>query len=72
MGPLSIIVARARVTECEDLVRCFCDLPGCRVIVDRRVAERRRGAARRFSDRRNGDRRAGHLEMAGGPVLFVH
>ena len=72
MGPRSIIVAGTRVGECEDLLRCFCDLPGCRVIVDRRVSERRRGSSRRFTDRRHGDRRAGHLEMAGGPVLLVH
>ena len=73
MGPVSIIVARARVGEREDLLRCFGDLPDCQLIVDRRLAERRRRKpSRPFSDRRHGDRRADHLEMAGGPVLFVH
>jgi hypothetical protein len=73
MAPLSIIVARARVGEREDLLRSFADLPDCQVIVDRRVGERRRREpASQFVDRRHGDRRSGQLEMAGGPVLFVH
>lgn len=73
MAAFRIIVARAHVGERDAVLRCFADLPDCQVVVDRRVAERRRREpSRELGERRYVDRRSGHLETAGGSVLFIH
>ncbi len=68
-----IIVPREQVAEQDAVVRCFADLPDCRVIVDRRIEERRHGQpAGEPGERRQGDRRSGDLDTADAAVLFVH
>ena len=50
----------------------FAGLPGCQVIVDRRVAQRRRAAAPcRAAERRQHERRTGHLEPSRDRVILL-
>jgi hypothetical protein len=68
-----MIVPRHRAGEYETLSKQFSDIPGCQVILDRRLAERRR--ERRpwhcIERRRGGERRTGQPDGAFGVVIFL-
>jgi hypothetical protein len=67
-----MIVPRHRAGEYETVSRQFSDVPGCQVILDRRLAERRH--ERRpwhCIERRRGERRTGQLDGTFGVVIFL-
>jgi hypothetical protein len=67
-----MIVPRHRAGEYETLSRQFSDIPGCQVILDRRVAERRRERLPwHCVERRRRERRTGQLDTAFGVVVFL-
>jgi hypothetical protein len=68
-----VILSKPRAAEYASLTKEFEGVPGCRVILDQRVAERRRGQdPPRFVERRLGERRAGRLQDSDGlAVVFL-
>jgi hypothetical protein len=72
LSPLLVIVPRDQGGSCASLAAEFEVTPGCRVIIDGRLAERRRvERAWAAEERRRGDRRSGHLEYSQGLVVLV-
>ena len=72
LSPLLVIVPRDQGARYVSLVGEFAGLPGCQIIVDRRVAERRRPAAPcRPDERRQYERRTGHLEHSRDRVVLL-
>ena len=71
-GSLLVIVPRDQRGRYASLAAAFEGLPGCRVILDRRLAERRRvERAWAAEERRRGERRSGQLESSQGLVVLV-
>jgi hypothetical protein len=67
-----LIVPRHRADEYATLVKQFSDIPGCQVILDRRVAERRQEQRPwHCIERRRGERRTAQLDGAFGVVIFL-
>jgi hypothetical protein len=68
-----VILRRYRAAEYGPLAKELEDIPGCRVILDRRMADRRGGrGTRRLADRRRRERRAARLEDSDGlGVIFA-
>jgi hypothetical protein len=73
-GPtgLLVIVPRDQISRHVSLTGEFAGLPGCQVIVDRRVVQRRHAAAPcRANERRQHERRTGHLEYSRDRVVLL-
>jgi hypothetical protein len=69
-APVLVILPRNHATRYESLAEYFKAAPGCRLMVDRRVADRRRlPGVWESGDRRRGERRSGHLDKS--PAVFV-
>jgi hypothetical protein len=67
-----MIVPRHRAVEHETLAKQFSDIPGCQVILDRRVAERRQDQHPWHRiERRRRERRTGQLDGAFGVVILL-
>ena len=67
-----VIVPRDQAGSCASLAAEFEVMPGCRVLVDRRLGERRRGQAGWQADEwRRGDRRSSALEYSQGLVVLL-
>ncbi len=67
-----VIVPREQAEKFEALTNEFAGVPGCRVILDRRVADRRRQqGAWESTERRHRDRRTGDLEQASSFAIVV-
>jgi hypothetical protein len=67
-----MIVPRHRAGEYETLSRKFSDIPGCQVVLDRRLVERRQDRRPWPSiERRRRERRTGSLDGARGAVIFL-
>jgi hypothetical protein len=72
LSPLLVIVPRDQGGSCASLAAEFEVVPGCRVMIDRRLAERRRvEGAWAAEEQRRGDRRSGQLESSQGLVVLV-
>jgi len=70
---LLLIVPRDQAARLWSLARELADVPGCEVIIDRRVGDRRKAlGARGGEERRRGDRRSDRLDRPGLRVLFVY
>jgi hypothetical protein len=70
---LLLIVPRDQAAKLWSLAEELADVPGCEVIIDRRVTERRKGGAKPpGEERRSADRRSDRLDRPGIRVLFVY
>ena len=71
---LLLIVPRDQAARLWSISEELAAVPGCEVIIDRRIGERRKANGKRPEDerRRSSDRRSGRLDKPGIRVLFVY